>query len=145
MGLLTCAQSLRYVWLFTTQWTIALQCSSVHTIFQPRILEWIFISYSREVGTDMNLGNLQKTVRDREAWYASVHGVAKGWIQLDDWTTTKTPRDHPNSGIQLESPEYLALAGRFLTLCHLSIKCLKIIIWVIYVKDNIISSYPHKE
>ena len=26
---------------------------------------------------DMNLGKLQKMVRDREAWYAAVHGVAK--------------------------------------------------------------------
>ena len=27
---------------------------------------------------DMNLGNLRETVRDREAWCATVHGVAKG-------------------------------------------------------------------
>ena len=26
---------------------------------------------------DMNLGKLQKMVRDREAWHASVHGVTK--------------------------------------------------------------------
>ena len=26
---------------------------------------------------DMNLGKLQETVRDREAWHAAVHGVAK--------------------------------------------------------------------
>ena len=26
---------------------------------------------------DMNLGKLQETVRDREAWRAEVHGVAK--------------------------------------------------------------------
>ena len=26
---------------------------------------------------NMNLGKLQKMVRDREAWYALVHGVAK--------------------------------------------------------------------
>ena len=28
---------------------------------------------------DMNLGKLQETVRDREAWHAAVHGVAKSW------------------------------------------------------------------
>ena len=28
---------------------------------------------------DMNLGKLQKIVRDREAWRAAVHGVAKSW------------------------------------------------------------------
>ena len=28
---------------------------------------------------DMNLGKLQEMVRDREAWYAAVHRVAKSW------------------------------------------------------------------
>ena len=27
---------------------------------------------------NMNLGNLREMVRDREAWYAAVHGIAKG-------------------------------------------------------------------
>ena len=30
----------------------------------------------------MNLGKLWEMVRDREAWRAGVHGVAKGWTQL---------------------------------------------------------------
>ena len=34
---------------------------------------------------DRNLGKLWETVRDREAWHASVHGVAKIWTQLGDW------------------------------------------------------------
>ena len=33
---------------------------------------------------DMNLGKLQKMVRDREAWRAAVHGVTKSWTQLGD-------------------------------------------------------------
>ena len=28
---------------------------------------------------DVNLGKLQGMVRDREAWHAAVHGVAKSW------------------------------------------------------------------
>ena len=28
---------------------------------------------------DINLGKLQEMVRDREAWYAAVHRVAKSW------------------------------------------------------------------
>ena len=28
---------------------------------------------------EMNLGKLQEMVRDREAWIAAVHGVAKSW------------------------------------------------------------------
>ena len=38
--------------------------------------------------TDTNLGKLQEIVRDREAWRATVHGVAKSWTQPGDWTTT---------------------------------------------------------
>ena len=33
---------------------------------------------------DMNLGKLQEMVRDREAWFAAVHGVAKSQTQLID-------------------------------------------------------------
>ena len=28
---------------------------------------------------DMNLGELREMMRDREAWYATVHQVAKSW------------------------------------------------------------------
>jgi len=33
---------------------------------------------------DMNLCKLQEVVKDREAWRAAVHGVAKSWTQLSD-------------------------------------------------------------
>ena len=39
--------------------------------------------------SDMNLNKLQELVMDREAWHAAVHGVAKRWTQLSDWTELK--------------------------------------------------------
>ena len=33
---------------------------------------------------DMNLNKFWKAVKDREAWYAAVHGVAKSQICLSD-------------------------------------------------------------
>ena len=35
---------------------------------------------------DMSLGKLQELVIDREAWRSVVHGVAKSWTWLSDWT-----------------------------------------------------------
>ena len=35
---------------------------------------------------DMNLSNLREFVMDREAWCAVIHGVAKSWTWLSNWT-----------------------------------------------------------
>ena len=35
---------------------------------------------------DMNLGKLWETMRERDAWYAAVHGVTKSPTPLSDWT-----------------------------------------------------------
>ena len=47
--------------------------SSIHGIFQARVLEWGAIAFSYYcLGSPI----------DRGAWQATVHGVAKSWIQL---------------------------------------------------------------
>ena len=34
----------------------------------------------------MSVSKFQELVMDREAWRAVIHGVAKSWTRLSDWT-----------------------------------------------------------
>ena len=35
---------------------------------------------------DVSLSELQELVMNRDAWRAAIHGVAKSWTRLSDWT-----------------------------------------------------------
>ena len=59
---------------------------------------------------DMSLSKLQEMVKDREAWHATVHGVAKSQTWLGDWTELhanyiliKLTKSHPGTCIILYS------------------------------------------
>ena len=51
---------------------------------------------------DMSLSKLQEVVKGREVRNAAVHGVAKSWARLSEWTTTREAtleiKSHPKIG-----------------------------------------------
>ena len=44
------------------------------------------LTYPKLNTMDMSLSELRELVMEREAWHAVIHGVAKSWIRLSDWT-----------------------------------------------------------
>ena len=59
---------------------------------------------------DMSVSKLQQTVKDREAWRAAVHGVAKSRTRLSDWTARRKKSKNFSSAPGTDSPAGFSLS-----------------------------------
>ena len=55
--------------------------------------DWGWHGWMASPTQNMSLSKLLEMVKEREAWSAAVHGVAKTQTQLSNWTTTKKGRE----------------------------------------------------
>ena len=86
-----------YIYIYSHTYTciqicIFFMCSSLQCVHRNPLLYlglwWLPFLHGMIifVYSNMSLGELRELVMDREAWLAAIHGVAKSWTRLSDWT-----------------------------------------------------------
>ena len=63
---------------------------------------------------DMGLSELREFVMDRETWHAAVHGVAKNWTWLSDWTELMVSYGDSYNCVTSLSPRFQVFTNLFI-------------------------------
>ena len=85
---------------------------------------------------ESSLSHLWELKMDREAWRAVVHGIAKSWTQVSDWTELKINKDEDlcvGGGDIVEDPVILHKNAKTKNIWKLEILLRNESIWLLYV------------
>ena len=67
---------------------------------------------------DMNLSKLQEIAKDREAWHAAVHRVARSGTGLSDWTMSCEIKKSLSKNIYCDLQMDISYQKPSFTYCH---------------------------